>query len=72
MCVNIVIHRLLLYLNSSVWRDTREASSWNRNPANFVRRISYPRALIILNVNEGIFYLYIFTYTLSATGLPNS
>ena len=35
--IYIVIHRqtVSLYHNSSVWLDTRDASSWDRNPADF-------------------------------------
>ena len=35
--IYIVIHRqtISLYHNSSIWVDTRDTSSWNRNPAGF-------------------------------------
>ena len=38
-------------ITSSVWLDTRDVSSWDRNPADF----TYPRAIVILGVSEGIF-----------------
>ena len=44
----IVIHRqtVSLYHNSSVWLDTQDASSWDRNAPNFtLDLISYRSAL---------------------------
>ena len=34
----IVIHKetVSLYHNSSVWLDTQDAPSWDRNPSNFM------------------------------------
>ena len=32
-----------------------------------VSRTTYPRAIVIFCISEGIFYVYFFTYTLSAT-----
>ena len=73
--IYIVIHKQIvsLYQNSSVWLDTRDDSSWDRNPADFyVIRISYPKPIVILSLSKGTFYVYIFTYTLSASGVLNS
>ena len=37
VCIIIVFHRqtVSFYHNSSLLLDTRDASSWDRNPANF-------------------------------------
>ena len=47
--IYIVLHRqtVSLYHNFSVWLDTLDASSWNRNPPNcmYVRLITYRSAI---------------------------
>ena len=41
--IYIVMHRqtVSLYHNSSVWLDTQDASSWDRNPPNFASGLVY-------------------------------
>ena len=45
MYIFIGIHRqtVSLYHNSSVWLDTRDAPSRDRNPHNYVRLMTYPK-----------------------------
>ena len=38
----------------------------------YISQISYPRAIIILSISEGIFSAYILTYTLLTTRVLNS
>ena len=54
VCAYKIIHRLTvsLYHNSSVWLGSKPG--WL-----YISWISYSRAIIILSVNEGIFYVYI-------------
>ena len=63
-----VIHRktVLLYHNSPAWLDTRDASSWNRNPAGFFCLSNIlPLRSRHLSVNEGILrYILIYAYRL--------
>ena len=46
--VHIVIHgaTVSLYPNSSVWLDTRDASSWDRNPPKFTLDLASNRSAI--------------------------
>ena len=62
--IYIVIYRQTVSLNhnSSVWLDSQDVSSWNRNPADFTS-VSYPTAIVILSIREGIF-----TYTFLQIG----
>ena len=53
----IVMHRqtLSLYHNSNVWLETRDASSWDRNPADFTPiRYLYRAAISNLSWSKGI------------------
>ena len=74
--IYIVIHKqtVWLYYNSSVWLRVRPARCFTvgSKPSWFyVCQTSYPKAIFILGVSEGIFYIYIFTYTLSANWSAN-
>ena len=53
----------------TVARHTRCFKPWSKL---YVSRISYPWANVILNISEGIFFVYLFTYVLSGTGVLNS
>ena len=71
ICIVINRQSISLYDNSIVWLDTRNCFKLRSKPSSlYVCRISYPnRAIAILCVSEGIcFYMYFFTYTLSAIG----
>ena len=69
--IYIFIHRptFSLYHNSSMLLDTRDVSSWDRNPADFT---SDGYLIVILCVSEGMFYVYIFPYMIPATRVHNS
>ena len=44
-----------LYLNSSVWLDTLDASSWDQNPPNFtLESVSYRSAISAIYITLGI------------------
>ena len=68
----IVIHRqsVWLYHKFSVWLEPEDSSRRDQNTAGFTL-VEYltPRAI---NVSKYIFYKYLFTYMLSATGVLNS
>ena len=51
-----------------MWLDTRDASSWDRNPADFTSVGYYSRVIVILCISEEISYVELFTYTLMPTG----
>ena len=51
----------------SVARHTRYFKLGLKSGCLYVSQIPYSWAIVILSVSEGIFYVYIFTYTLSAT-----
>ena len=83
--IYIVIHRqtVLFYQNSSVWLDTQDAQSWDRNSSKFTLDwVSDLSATKRTTLAKGILryfilataaaFVYIFFYTLSATRVLNS
>ena len=84
--IYIVIHRqtVLFYQNSSVWLDTQDTRSRDRNPSNFTldwvsdhsatKRTTLAKGILryfILATAAAAAFVYIF-YTLSATRVLNS
>ena len=53
----IYAQTVLMYHNFSVWLDTQDAASWDRNLPDFTS-VGY------LTVSKGILRIYLFTYTL--------
>ena len=41
VCIDILRQIVSLYHNSSVWLDTQDASSWDRNSPNFTLDMAY-------------------------------
>ena len=83
MCVCVcvcVVHRqtVSLYHNSSVWLDTQDASSWDRNLPNFtLDLVSYRSTIVTTYVSSGIIMHFVLSLvclylTLSDTGVLNS
>ena len=70
MMIYIVIQRqtVSLYLNSSVWLDMRDASSWNRNPTDF-SSVGYSTPNLSSFQRKFLVYIHIH---LSATGMVKS
>ena len=72
VCIGIPRQDVSLYHNSSVWLDTRDASSRDRNPTDFTSSDILLQTINILGVSKGIVCVYLFfKYTLSATGVRN-
>ena len=71
--IYIVIHRqtVSFYQNSSVWLDTQDARSWDRNPSNFTLYCISDH-LSTKRTKQQQQPLFTFFYTLSATRALNS
>ena len=84
--IYIVIHRqtVSFYQNCSVWLDTQDARSRDRNPFNFTLdcvfrplghqadHVGYWNFKVFLFLETAAAFVYIFFYTLSATRVLNS
>ena len=65
--IHIVIHRqtVSFYQNSSVWLDTQDSRSRDRNPSNLYARLSH-RPLKRTTLAKGIFQRYLFSNSSSS------
>ena len=61
----VAITTVTLYYSSCEWLDTRDASSWNRNTADFTSVGYLTQTIVILSSSEGIFtYIFFYIYVL--------